>query len=196
MTVPIPPEVADQVGELYVETASDLLGYARTLPQVDRAHAEDLVHMAFQEAALCWRKLAGRDLEGRRRWLFTVLRNKAIDEWRKNRRQHPSADLAGFGRPAAEPFNQVLSALALQRCWLAIEQMPPMRQKVAFLRWSEEWSTGEIAEWLGIAPASVRGHLKVARDGLVEQVGSDIPFLDDPEDIDDSGDDLGKEAAS
>lgn len=46
-----------------------------------------------------------QDLEGRRR-LFTVLRNKAIDEWRKNRRQRPSADLSKSGHPAAEPFNQ------------------------------------------------------------------------------------------
>ncbi|GAA3693833.1 hypothetical protein GCM10022224_069140 [Nonomuraea antimicrobica] len=103
MTARIPPEIADQVGRLYVQAASALFRYACKLPQVDRAHAEDLVHIAFQEAALCWDELAARDLEGRRRWLFAVLRNKAIDEWRRNRRQQPCADLPEPVHPAAEP---------------------------------------------------------------------------------------------
>ncbi|REF00793.1 RNA polymerase sigma factor [Thermomonospora umbrina] len=192
MTARIPPEHADEVGKLYLQVAPALFGYACTLPQVDRARAEDLVQMAFQEAAVCWVRLAALDVEGRRRWLFTVLRNKAIDEWRRNGRVRPHADPAAYGgHPAAEPFTQVLSALVLQRCWSAIERMPPIRQRVAFLRWNEEWSTAEIADWLGIASATVRGHLKVARDELVVQVGSAVPFLNDPED---TGDELGEEA--
>ncbi|MFI6317611.1 RNA polymerase sigma factor [Nonomuraea sp. NPDC050556] len=174
------------MGRLYIEAAPALFRHACKLPQVDRAHAEDLVHITFQEAALCWEELAARDGEGRRRWLFTVLRNKAIDEWRRSRRQQPCADLPESDHPAAEPFHQVLSTLALRRCWSVIEQMPPMRKRVVFLRWNEQWSTREIALWLGITPGTVRGYIKVARDQLVEQIGSDVPFLDDP---DDSGND-------
>lgn len=192
MTARIPPEHADEVGKLYAHTASALFGYARTLPQVDSARAEDLVQVAFQEAAVCWHKLAVLDAGRRRQWLFRVVRNKAIDEWRRNRRVQPDADPAEYGRPAAEPLTQVLSTLALQNCWSAIERMPPTRQRVAFLRWNEEWSTREIADWLGVASATVRWHLKIARDELVEQVGSAVPFLDDPGDTGDADDDLGE----
>ncbi|MDX3109417.1 RNA polymerase sigma factor [Nonomuraea angiospora] len=189
MTARIPPEIADQVGRLYTETAPALFQHACKLPQVDRAHAEDLVHITFQAAALCWDELAARDSEGRRRWLFAVLRNKAIDEWRRNWRQQPCADLPEPIHPAAEPFNQVLSTLVLRRCWSVIEQMPPMRKRVVFLRWNEQWSTREVANWLGITPDTVRGHIKNARDQLIDQVGPDVPFLDDPEDSGDSGND-------
>ncbi|WP_433462657.1 RNA polymerase sigma factor [Spirillospora sp. CA-128828] len=195
MTGAIPPEHADEVGKLYVQTAQALFGYACTLPQVDPARAEDLVQVAFQEAAVCWDKLAALDAERRRQWLFRVVRNKAIDEWRRNRRVQPDADPAEHGHPAAEPFSQVLSTLALRKCWSAIERMPTTRQRVAFLRWNEEWSTREIADWLGVASATVRWHLKIARDELVEQVGSAVPFLDGPEDACDSENDLGEEAS-
>ena len=190
--MPIPPEHAEEVGKLYVQAAPELFGYACTLPQVDPTRAEDLVQVAFQEAAVCWDKLGALDTERRRQWLFTVVRNKAIDEWRRNRCVEPGADPPERSRSAAEPCTQVLSTLALRNCWSAIERMPPTRQRVAFLRWNEEWSTREIADWLGIAPATVRWHLKSARDELIEQVGPAVPFLDDPGDTCDGGDGLGE----
>jgi RNA polymerase sigma-70 factor (ECF subfamily) len=195
VTARIPPEHADEVGKLYARTAPALFGYARTLPQVGPARAEDLVQVAFQEAAVCWDKLAALDGERRRQWLFAVVRNKAIDEWRRDRRVQAEADPADYARPAPEPVAQVLSTLALQKCWAAIERMPPTRQRVAFLRWNEEWSTREIADWLGVASATVRWHLKIARDELVEQAGSAVPFLDGPDDTGDGGNGLGEEAS-
>lgn len=195
MTARIPPAVRVQVGNLFDETAEDLFQYACTLPNVDRAHAEDLAQMAFYAAALRWNELTVRDLEGRRKWLFTVVKNKAIDTWRKSQRQRPCGDVARSGDPTPEPFNQAMCRIVLRKCWLAIERMPPTRHKVAFLSWNEGWSTREIADWLAIAPATVRGHLKVARDQLVEQVGAEVPFLDDSEDGD-IGNGLGGEATS
>ena len=62
----------------------------------------------------------------------------------------------------------------------------PVRQKIAFLRWNEEWTSGEIATWLGIAQATVRGHLRDARKDLRSQAGADVPFISDPE-IDEGG---------
>jgi DNA-directed RNA polymerase specialized sigma24 family protein len=63
--------------------------------------------------------------------------------------------------------------------------MPPMRQRVAFLRWGEEWTCAEIAEWLGISSSTVRAHLKHARDELAVVIGPDVPFAE-------SGDDSGE----
>lgn len=79
----IPPEVWDEVGGLYRAEAARLLGYACTVPGVSRSDADDLVQMTFQDAAIAWeRQLSLLDHEARRRWLFRVLRNKAIDQWR------------------------------------------------------------------------------------------------------------------
>lgn len=192
MSPRIPPEIAAQVGELFDLTAADLFVFARTLPNVDRMYAEDLVQTTFHEAALSWEQIATRDLEGRRKWLFSVLRNKAIDTWRRNKRQQPEADPPERADPTAVPGNQALGRIALLKCWSAITQMPATRREVAYLRWYREWTTSEIAECMGIAPTTVRGHVKMARDELFAQVGAEVPFLDDAED-DESGPDLGWE---
>lgn len=62
--------------------------------------------------------------------------------------------------------------------------MPKARQRVAFLKWGEEWSSAEIAELLGITQSTVRAHLKLARDELAEEMGSQIPFADSGDDTD------------
>jgi RNA polymerase sigma-70 factor (ECF subfamily) len=54
--------------------------------------------------------------------------------------------------------------------------MPPVRQRVAFLKWGEDLSCAEIAELLGITSSTVRAHLKRARDELTQEVGPEIPF--------------------
>jgi RNA polymerase sigma-70 factor (ECF subfamily) len=54
------------------------------------------------------------------------------------------------------------------------------------LRWSEDWTSAEVASWLGISQDTVRGHLKVAREELMAQAGADVPFISDPE-IDEGG---------
>jgi RNA polymerase sigma factor (sigma-70 family) len=164
-----------------LDAAPALFSYACTLPGVDRPTAEDLVQETFHNAALSWDKLAGRDLVGRRQWLFKAVRNKAIDHWRRNGRCEPRPEVVEAPIAVPDTAYRVLCATALARCWSVVEGMPPMRQKVAFLRWNEDWSAAEIAGWLGIAQATVRGHLKEARDELAIQVGAQVPFIGDPE---------------
>ena len=182
MTRQIRKEVAFAVEVLYLEIAADLVAFATTLPGMDHTRAEDSVQEAFHAAALAWDdKLAGRSPEDRRRWLFSVVKNKTIDQWRKDRnleqRSNPSE-----GSWSSDPTADcAISSATLARCWDAIQGMPSVRGKVAFLRWSEDWTTSEIATWLEISQATVRGHLKVARDELLLQLGADIPIIGDPE---------------
>jgi RNA polymerase sigma factor (sigma-70 family) len=178
--------IAAEITQLFLGTAAELHAYACTLPNVDRHTADDLVQEAFQAAALAWEKLANRDTDGRRRWLFTVIRNKTIDQWRKERNSVLSPDLPEAPSAIDATADSVLSATALAKCWAAVQEMPAVRKKVAFLRWSEEWTSAEIAAWLGISQATVRGHLKVARDELMIRVGADVPFIGDPQ-IDEGG---------
>jgi RNA polymerase sigma factor (sigma-70 family) len=183
---PISGSTATEVMRLFLDSASSLFSYARTLPQVDSFAADDLVQETFHDAALSWHKLAGRDAEGRRKWLFAAVRNKAIDQWRRDIHCTPSPTLIELSSSGEDIVHRVLCKAALERCWALIQRMPPVRQKVAFLRWSEDWTTAEIAGWLAISQATVRGHLKVARDELMIQVGAEVPFIGDPE-IDEGG---------
>jgi RNA polymerase sigma-70 factor, ECF subfamily len=174
-------EVATEVERLFMDASSALVSFACTLPGIGRPAAEDLVQEAFQDAALSWDKLACRDPEGRQQWLFRAVRNKAIDQWRKNGRCEFSSDLVEPPCAVEDTAHRFLCTAALERCWSVVQEMPPMRQKVAFLRWNEDWPAAEIADWLGIAQSTVRGHLKKARDELIIQVGAEVPFIDNPE---------------
>ncbi|MFI0479706.1 RNA polymerase sigma factor [Actinomadura sp. 9N215] len=180
----ISPEQKTDVAALFRAEAEGLFAFAwAALTQGDDEAARDLVQQTFQAAVLAWAELEVRDAEGQRRWLFRVLKNKAIDEWRKQRRvcsvdEVEADDLIDHG--TLDVGRQVLCAAALQECWNVIAKMPPDRARVAHLRWGEDWSTGEIAERLGIAASTVRGHIMKARSELLLRVGPQVPFIDDP----------------
>jgi RNA polymerase sigma-70 factor (ECF subfamily) len=171
----ISPEAAKAVAVLFESEASSLFRRACTHPGVSRSAAEDLVQVTFQEAVINWeRRLCCLDQESRRRWLYRILRNKAISQWRKDgSRQVPLDRLESAGGPWEETYSNALFSITLQRCWQIISAMPETRQRVAFLKWGEDWSNAEIAEFLGIAESTVRGHLKKARGKLAAEIGPD-----------------------
>jgi RNA polymerase sigma-70 factor (ECF subfamily) len=142
------------------------------------------VQVTFHAAAVEWeRTLSSLNDDSRRKWLHRVLRNKAIDQWRATTsRQLPLEQLERTTGPREETFRNALSSIILQRCWERIANMPPARQRVAFLVWGEEWTCAEIAGVLGVSPSTVRAHLKLARDELADVIGPDVPFADSDDD--------------
>jgi RNA polymerase sigma-70 factor (ECF subfamily) len=182
----IPAEAADAVEGLYLAEAPGLFGYALTLPGVGRQDAEDLVQMTFQAAAVAWeRQLEALGEESRRKWLYCVLRNKAVDQWRSGAARTLSLESAdNVPGPLRDICDQALNSVLLDRCWDRIARMPQARQRVAFLKWGEDWSTADIAAVLGITQATVRTHLKRARDELAEEVGPDVFFTEAGEEAD------------
>jgi RNA polymerase sigma factor (sigma-70 family) len=164
----ISPEAAKAVAALFEAEASSLFGYACTLPGVSRSDAEDLVQVTFQEAMVKWEQcLYYRDQESLRRWLYCVLRRRAISEWRKyGSRQVPLDRLESASGPAEETYHNALASVTRQRCWEIIAAMSEARQRVVFLKWELDWSNAEIAEFLGISESTVRGHQKYVRDQL------------------------------
>lgn len=180
----IPAVTAEAVATLFRAEAPGLFRYARTLPNVSPSDADDLVQETFRAAAMAWeQQLCALDQESRRRWLYRVLRNKAIDQWRTyGSRWSSSEQVDRATGPPHETDRNALSSIALQRCWDMIRMMPESRQRIAFLKWGEDWSSAEIAKLVGISQSTVRAHLKLARDELTVAIGSQISF-------DDSGDD-------
>jgi RNA polymerase sigma factor (sigma-70 family) len=180
VTERIPQEVLEAVETLYLATANDLFRYARTLPLDDSVRSDDLVQETFHAALLTWSKsrLGDLDLETQRRWLFKVLRNKAVDQWRAGKRIHlgyevTEADLLQVGDTT---FSQALSSVMLDRCWSAIARMPLQMRRVAFLLWNEDWPTDRVAAVLGISQSTVWSHVSHIRKQLSEEFGADLPF--------------------
>jgi RNA polymerase sigma-70 factor, ECF subfamily len=164
---------------LYRATMPSLFIRARLLAQGDRQQAEDLVQDAFVAALCGWDKVGVLRPEAQQRWLFAVLVNKAVDTWRKIGRIDVTDTFDGLDGPGAadETYTRAACSLAWQRAFEIIQQMPPMRHHVVCLRWIAGWSSNEISVELGIRHATVRVHLKNARDTLITAIGPDVPFL-------------------
>lgn len=176
------PEESQRIIDLYRQEANDLFRYGCSLPGTSREDAEDLVQTTFHELIREWTKVGQYNLAELRGWLHRVLKNKAIDDWRKTRAVDTTPDVPErIGQPTALA-DQVERSIALANCWAAIERMPLMRRRVAFLRWHEEWTTACVADHLGVTESTVRGHLWVARRRLRADLGHLVTFIEDEED--------------
>lgn len=171
----------EEVEDFYRREARDLHKYACSISPGRAAEAWDLVQTTFCEAIRAWWKVGQYGPDERRKWLRRVLRNKAVDLWRKQNvvdlvdavpHRHSGSD---------DPGERAEFAIALASCWKEIEQMPPIRQTVAFLIWGESWPAERVARHLGVAPSTVRGHLLKAREQLRAALGHLVPFIDDEE---------------
>ncbi|SER31358.1 RNA polymerase sigma factor [Actinokineospora terrae] len=176
MSPRIPDEAAKEVAELFRYTARDLHRYAFRLNRGDAASAEDQVQDAFQAAALAWPALRPLSAGRRRAWLFAVVRNKSIDTWRKSTGVESLTE-TGISTAPEDTHYRAVHLILLERCWKLLLTMPTARFRVAYLRWHESMSTREIADHLGIAPSTVRVHIKHARDEIIANIGPDVPFL-------------------
>jgi RNA polymerase sigma factor (sigma-70 family) len=174
MTKRIPPDVAAQIAQLFVSESEAVFRSAMHAARRDRNEAEDLVQEAFQAAALNWDKIVNFSMARKRAWLCRVAINKAVDSYRAGRL---ATDVSTEReRPSAE--HVALTRIQKDRCLKVISEMPEMRSRVAYLKFHEEWDTGEIADHLGISPATVRVHLHDARVMLDKAVGPEV-FLTD-----------------
>jgi len=163
-------EQRDDLLDLFARVAPDLARYAWKLRRPVGCEPDDLVQITFQEAARAWDTLGPRSPEDREKWLYAVLRNKAVDECRKTCRVDPTPDEPGAGLPP-DPAEVAEQSLTLARCWAHIGGMSAKRQQIAFLAWQMGWRTDEIAAHLGIAQSTVRGHLHVVRRRLRADLG-------------------------
>jgi RNA polymerase sigma-70 factor (ECF subfamily) len=151
--------------------------------------AEDLVQAAFEAAAEAWHVLGDLTEEQRRGWLSRMLASIAVDGFRREtafRDRLPRIEALyqkiQADPPEQAPPEQVLSSIALERCWRIIQGLPQRQHVVALLRWQLDMKESEIAQVLGMDEKTVSVHLYRVRRKLLLQVGTDHPFDgDDPE---------------
>ncbi len=179
----ISPREAEELAACFRAYARDLFGYACVLTRRDRSMAEDLVQAAFEAAAEAWHVLGDLTEEQRRGWLSRMLASIAVDGFRREtafRDRLPRIEAlyqkVQADPPEQAPPEQVLSSIALERCWRIIQGLPQRQHAVALLRWQLDMKENEIAQVLGMDEKTVSVHLYRVRRKLLLQVDTDHPF--------------------
>lgn len=174
----IPKDHAEELGECFAAYAPGLFGYACALTRGDHALADDLVQAAFMAAARQWPTLRCLRDAQRLRWLHTTVGNLAISAFRRNEAFGDRLPrLEAVFRPAsADTHAEAVSGIALQRCWRAIQALPPQQHAVAVMRWLFAMTNTQIAAALGIADGTVAAHLSAVRGKLKAGLGPYDPF--------------------
>ena len=114
----------------------------------------------------------------RLRWLHTTIGNLAISTFRRHRAfgdRLPRLEAASRSAPA-DTHAQAVSVIALERCWRAIEALPPQQHAVAVMRWLFAMTNSQIAATLDIADGTVAAHLSAVRRKLKAALGPYDPF--------------------
>jgi RNA polymerase sigma-70 factor (ECF subfamily) len=89
-------------------------------------------------------------------WLYTVARNRAMDEFRKRRRIQPEEDMGEM--PVHHPTDRVLAIRQV------LEQLPQLDREVLYLFDVAGFKTDEIGAMLGVRGTAVRQRLSRARE--------------------------------
>jgi RNA polymerase sigma-70 factor (ECF subfamily) len=177
----ITPHHADELARCFAAHAPSLFGYACVMARGDRALAEDLVQATFEAAAPDWQTLRGLAEKPLRAWLRSTLSNIAASSIRREaafRDRLPRIEVR-YRKTPADPSEQAVCSIVLERCWRIIREMPPRQHAVALLRWRLDMKESEIAAVLGVAEKTVSAHLYRARRKLIAQLGPDHPFTRD-----------------
>lgn len=151
--------------DLYDRFGTILFGLAyRTLG--DRQLAEDCIQEVF---VTVWRN-AGRYDSSRAlvtTWLFTIVRNKAVDvvRWQSRRGAEPLPEDWSFGE---SPDSADIAAAAEngERVAAALAELPTPQLEVLSLTYFEGLTNAEIAERLDVPLGTVKGRLRLALERL------------------------------
>jgi RNA polymerase sigma-70 factor, ECF subfamily len=174
----IPKDHAEELADCFVAHAPGLFGYACALTRGDYALADDLVQSAFMAAARQWSTMRCLRDAQRLRWLHTTVGNLAVSVFRRNQAFGDRLPrLEAVSRPRlADTHAEAASGIALERCWRAIQDLPPQQHAVAVMRWLLAMTNTEIAAALGIADGTVAAHLSAVRRKLKAGLGPYDPF--------------------
>ena len=159
----------DEFEQIYAEHVNAVLRYARRC--VGREDiAEEIVSEAFLELHRNMGRIRVDQLPA---WLFTVVKHRSVDYWRRDRlerryleeqRQMPEAQQA--------EGDQFLE-------WTAT--LKPVHATCLMLRYVHGMSRTEIAEATGMTEIQVKGYLQYARELLRREYAGELQRKDLPE---------------
>jgi len=165
--------------QLYRTHAPDLLEYALRLSG-SRAIAQDVVSELFVRL---WEQRDGWTLRGSlRAYLYTATRHRVSNVLRtekradvRARRVVDDASLANDSLSGPEAFGQpgVTDDDRLSAVWRVVDEFPPLRRQVMYLRWARGLTAEEVASVLGLNRNAVDKHLSRA----IQAIRSALPHL-------------------
>lgn len=139
----------------------------------DMSAGEDIAQEAFHRASERWDSIATFDKPGA--WVRRVVINLAL-----NRKRGLAREAAALLRLAPR---QVV-ALPVERdfeVWAAVAKLPRRQRAAIALFYSEDCTTGEIADLLDCAESTARAHLFKARRSLAQLLGETSTDLTEAE---------------
>lgn len=156
-------QAQDAFGDELLGQLPHLRNYALSLTQ-DPAEASDLVQDCVLKA-LEKRHQYTEDTY-MRRWLFTILRNRYLDQWRQRSRRGPQVPVedcpqASLSRPASQD-----DWMELRSCQQELGKLGPCDRAILLLSVFSPLSHKEIAAALDVAEGTVRSRLSRTRAQL------------------------------
>ena len=152
---------------LFAHFAPRLKAYMRRLG-LPEARAEDLV----QEVMLIvWRRatLYDRAQASVSTWIFTIARNRRIDDLRRERRPEIDPDDPALVRDDTPAADLLVSRVQLgQRLRAAVEALPEEQAEVLRKNFFEDKPHGAIADELGLPLGTVKSRLRLGLAKLRE----------------------------
>jgi RNA polymerase sigma-70 factor, ECF subfamily len=142
------------IRRLYAEHGADLFRYALGLTGGDSHRAEDLLQEAMLRA---WRTADARPIRSPRSWLFSTLRNLAVDAYRARQSRPIEADQAALDSLAvADTTDRTAESVDMAQALAALR--PEHREAIVevFYRGS---STTQAATALGIPAGTVKSRM-------------------------------------
>lgn len=148
----------DAFTTLYTRYFDRVYGYLRVALR-DQHEAEDVTQQVFLSVLESLAEYERRRAPFRA-WLFTLVRNRAVDHLRRQGRVelNASAELERRREPpgAEEPFANGLDWISDRELMLFVERLPVAQRQVLVLRYILDLTHAEIATVLGRTPTDVR----------------------------------------
>lgn len=142
--------------EAYVHARNAALSRIAYLLTGDHHLAEDLVQQTLLRVVGRWHTVAGAgDPDA---YVRRALYHQHISWWRRRRHAEISGDAPH--PPAPDPSDAVVATIAVRR---ALARLAPRQRAVLVLRYFEDLSESQTAEFLGVSVGTVKSQ---ARDGL------------------------------
>lgn len=145
-------QIEDQLIELMNQHERPIFNFLLTLLR-DADLAADCTQDTFLRAFEHLRK--GRQVKSS--WLYTVARNRAMDEFRRKRRLEPESE-ALERIPAYEPTDRSLAVQSV------LDELPAADREVLYLFDVAGFRTDEIGRMLGVRGSAIRQRLSRARE--------------------------------
>ncbi len=135
----------------------------------DADRVEDVAQQVWQSV---WTRIENlRNVAQWRSWLYRLARNAAVDAGREQTRRNRLAKQAAAAPPAAGPRTPEREAIGQEQhrdVMNAIAGLPAIYREPFVLRHLHDWSYPQIAETMGMPPATVETRLVRARQLLRE----------------------------